>query len=230
MQTYFITGSNRGIGLGLTKQCLQAGHKVIAACRNPDGARELWELEADYDNRLILVNLDVANAHDVETLPERLPKDAVIDVLINCAGVMGEGAKGLKALNMANVEKTMRVNLYGPMLVTRALLPYLEKSKHPVIVNVTSLMGSITDNGFGTHYGYRMSKTALNMFTKNLSIEFPKWITISMHPGWVQTDMGGPNATTTVHDSVNGIFNVITHLKPEDSGSFVNFEGKRLLW
>lgn len=230
MRTYFITGSNRGIGLGLTKCLLQAGHKVIAACRNPDGARDLWELESDYEGRLTLVSLDVANAHDVESLPERLPKDAVIDVLINCAGVSEDGMKGLKNLNMAAVEKTMRVNTYGPMIVTRVLLPYLEKSKHPMIVNISSLMGSIADNRFGSHYGYRMSKTALNMFTKNLSIEFPQWISVAMHPGWVQTDMGGPNATTSVHDSVSGIFNVINHLKPSHNGAFLNFEGKQLPW
>lgn len=230
MQTIFITGANRGIGLGLTKRFLQAGQKVIAACRNPDGARDLWELETDYKGRLILLGLDVANSKDVESLPRQIPNDTVIDVLINCAGVLMDGTKGLRELSMQDVEKTFQVNVYGPMRVTRALIPYLEKSAHPEIVNITSQMGSIADNGFGTHYGYRMSKTALNMFTKNLAIEFPKWTSIAVHPGWVQTEMGGPNAKVSVNDSVDGIYRIITHAKPAYNGAFLSYQGETLPW
>lgn len=230
MQNILVTGANRGIGLGLTKRFLQAGHNVIAACRNPDGARDLWEIEADYKGRLKLLELDVSNFRDIETLPQRLPSLPSLDILINCAGVYLDGREGIRDFKIGNIEKTFQVNVFGAMLVTQVLAPLLDKAPKPIVINISSQMGSIADNSSGTSYGYRMSKTAMNMFTKNLALDCPKWVSIAMHPGWVQTDMGGPNAKVSVNDSVEGIFKVIADAKPAHNGAFLNFRGEALPW
>lgn len=230
MRTIFITGSNRGIGLGLAQSYLQAGNKVIAAARNPEGARDLWELERDYGNRLQVVTCDVSDEKSIESLKGQLNGVQAIDVLINNAGVYLDGNKGLSELTSEIVQKSFQVNVTGPLLVTRVLLPLLQKAKQPVVGNVSSMMGSITDNKSGGSYAYRMSKTALNMFTKCLAQEDKRLIAVTLHPGWVQTQMGGPNALITVEESVSGLFKLLESLKPQDSGKFYDFRGQEKPW
>jgi NAD(P)-dependent dehydrogenase (short-subunit alcohol dehydrogenase family) len=116
------------------------------------------------------------------------------------------------------------------MRVTKAFYPLLNKSEHPVIANITSLMGSIEDNSSGGNYAYRMSKAALNMFTKTLSVEFKKAVVLSLHPGWVKTDMGGSGATTETSESAAGLLKVIRESSPKSSGHFFNFKGQPLHW
>lgn len=230
MKTIFITGANRGIGLGLTDQALQRGMMVYAACRNPDGARELWELESASNGRLKLLQMDVGDETSIQACARSLPGDTALDCVINNAGVLRDGSKGLPQVNVDLVRESFEINVIGPMNVTRALLPYLEKSKNPVLVNMTSKMGSIADNASGTHYAYRISKTALNMFTKNVAIEFPHITTICLHPGWVKTDMGGANALVDVGDATKKMMDVITNVKKVDTGHFLDFQGKAVPW
>lgn len=224
-----ITGANRGIGLGLTKKFLADGAHVWAACRNPDGARELWELEHEYKDKLTLVTLDVTNQQEIDAAASQL-KDATIDLLINNAGVIPQGGKDLMSLDADQMMKSFQVNTLGPVFVTKALLPQLQKSTRPTVVNITSKMGSVTDNTSGSYYAYRTAKSALNMFNKSFSIDFPKVTSVVLHPGWVKTDMGGSSATTTVDDCVNGLHQVISGLKPEITGKFFDFTGKEIPW
>jgi NAD(P)-dependent dehydrogenase (short-subunit alcohol dehydrogenase family) len=118
------------------------------------------------------------------------------------------------------------------MRVTQALLPNLRKGKLRKIINITSGLGSIAANTSGGFYGYRESKAALNMFTKSLAAELgPDGFTcIVVHPGWVQTDMGGKNAAIPTHESVRGIRNVIDNLTQADTGTFWTHAGKQLPW
>ena len=116
------------------------------------------------------------------------------------------------------------------MRVTRALLPNLRMAKAPKVINITSRMGSIDDNTSGGYYGYRMSKTALNMFNSSFSREFKDILAVVMHPGWVKTDMGGPSAPTEIYDSVKGLLSVINSLSLKDSGRFVDFRGEGIKW
>lgn len=228
-QTWLVTGASRGIGLALVQQLLTRGHSVIGACRNPDGARDLWEIQGDYKIRFRSIKLDLNDPSTIAQAANEL-KGQTIDVLVNNAGVLLGAGTGLRESKIEDVAKSFEVNTIGPMRVTAAFLPCLEKSLAPKIVNVSSLMGSVADNTSGGYYAYRMSKTSLNMFGKCLSFEFPKITTLSIHPGWVQTEMGGAQAPTQTYDSACGIIDVVCGASLKDSGSFIDFEGKKLPW
>lgn len=229
MATWLITGAARGIGLGICKELLARGETVIGACRNPDGARDLWELASDFKDRYRTVQLDVSDQASIQRLAKDLSAET-IDILVNNAGVLYDAESGFKTLNFAELTKSFEVNTFGPMYVTRALLPQLERAKLPKVVHITSKMGSIADNRSGGHYAYRMSKTALNMFHSCFAAEFPKIVSLVLHPGWVQTQMGGEQAPVQVIDSAEGLVNVIQRAGANDSGSFMDYQGVRIPW
>lgn len=230
MATYLVTGCNRGIGLGLVNQLLQKGHQVIGSCRWLKGARELWELESEYKDRLKIIELDVTDESQIFEALQQLPPNTIIDVLINNAGVLAEYGEGLISLTVDVMENCFRVNTIGPMLVTRQCLPYLRKAKQAKIFNISSRVGSIADNSSGHAYAYRASKAALNMITKNLALEFPDWIVVALHPGWVQTDMGGAQAAIQIEESVSGLIEVMDGVSAKHSGEFLNFRFEKLPW
>jgi NAD(P)-dependent dehydrogenase (short-subunit alcohol dehydrogenase family) len=229
MATWMITGANRGIGLEFCKILLARGETVVAASRNPDGARDLWELAADFKGRFRSVKLDVSDAKSVAACASELG-DQTIDVLVNNAGILNGEGESLNVLKFEEVAKTLEVNTIGPMRVSRAFLPMLMKAKEPKLVSISSRMGSLADNKSGGHYAYRMSKTALNMFHSNFAIEFPKIASAALHPGWVQTDMGGSQAPLVPHDSAESLIKVIDGLATNKSGSFLNYNGEPLPW
>ena len=225
--TFLITGASRGIGFELTQQALTGGHKVFACYRS--SPKELEKLMIDFKNQLNLVELDASS--DESTLKASKKISDPIDVLINNAGVyLDSNADSLSKLTSDTVLKTFETNTVGPLRVTKAFESHLKKSNAPTVVNITSLMGSMTDNKGGTAYAYRMSKAALNMFTKNLSIENPDWKVLSVHPGWVQTDMGGKGATVTALQSATGILKLAQDSAKESSGKFYDFRGRELPW
>ena len=147
-----------------------------------------------------------------------------VDVLINNAGIMTEGE------TMDDFLTSFQINSVAPFLITKALLPLLKKSKSPKVVNITSLMGSIADNGSGGYYAYRASKAALNMINKSLADDFRWLTTVVVHPGWVKTAMGGPNALVETLESASGIWTVIDGLTLDQSGHFYDYLGKELPW
>lgn len=222
--TVLITGANRGIGLELARQYAAAGWQVIGTARNPDSADELKATGAD------VMQLDVTDANSVSRLAAELGKRP-IDLLINNAGILPYNEK-LAEVDFDDFERVLTVNVTGPVRVTHALIPNVRAGRKKQIVNVTSNLGSIAENASGGFYGYRESKAALNMFTRSLAAEFGPdgFICIVMHPGWVRTDMGGPNAPTGVQESVDGIRRVIAGLSRDDNGSFWTFEGKQMAW
>lgn len=229
--TFFITGASRGIGLELVKQSLAQGATVLAAVRNPQKAHELSELGKSSGSKLKIIELDASSDASVERARAALGPDLAIDVLINNAGVyLDKGGEGLSDLSLKVLHETLETNTLGPVRVTKALAPSLAKSKSPKVINISSLMGSMADNGGGGAYAYRISKTALNMFTKNLAIEKRGWVVLSMHPGWVQTDMGGSGATVSIPDSARGILKLISEAGSKDSGRFFDFRGRELPW
>lgn len=223
-RTVLITGANRGIGLELARQYVTDGWQVIGTARNPDSADELKGLGAE------VVQLDVTEAASVERLVDTLA-DRPIDILINNAGILPM-MQTLDAVNFDDFERVMAVNTTGPVRVTHALIDNLRAGNLKIIVNITSNLGSIEENTGGGFYGYRESKAALNMFTRTLAAEFGPdgFICIAMHPGWVQTDMGGPNAPTTVVESATGIRSTIDSLSSDDNGTYRTFEGGRMPW
>jgi NAD(P)-dependent dehydrogenase (short-subunit alcohol dehydrogenase family) len=226
-QTVLITGANRGIGLELARQYHAAGWDVIATARDPDAAKELRAIGSD----VLIPRLDVASQESVDALAKSLG-NRPIDLLVNNAGVFASRGTKLSDLDVGDFERSLQVNTIGPIRVTQALLPNLRAGKGRKIVGITSTLGSIANNTDGGFYGYRESKAALNMFMRTLAAELRSegFICIPMHPGWVQTDMGGPSAHLTPEESVTGMRKVIEQLKPADSGKFFEYDGSNPPW
>ncbi|MGI9272620.1 MAG: SDR family oxidoreductase [Woeseiaceae bacterium] len=222
--TVLITGANRGIGLELARQYEADGWQVIGTARKPDAATELHALDVQ------IVQLDVTEQESVDRMAASL-SDQPIDVLINNAGILPM-VRSISAIDFDQFNYIMAVNAVGPIRVTQALLPNLRAGHSKKIINTTSVLGSIGGNSSGGFYGYRESKAALNMFTRSLAAELGSegFTCIVMHPGWVRTDMGGPNAPTLVHESAQGIRSVIENIEPSDNGSFWTHEGEILPW
>lgn len=225
--TFLITGAGRGIGLEYTRQLLALHKNVIAWVRNPSSTTELAQLQKKYPDQLKIQAVDVTQE---QSLAQAVAEIKSVDVLINNAGVLLDGEDSFEELSLKKIEDTFKVNILAPIAVTQKLMPILSKSPTPIVANMSSLMGSIKDNSGGAYYAYRMSKTALNMFTKSLSIDYPQIKTLSLHPGWVQTDMGGPNAQISMETSVKGLLNVILEPQKYKSGAFVNYRGIELPW
>ena len=231
-----VTGANRGIGLAFVRQLLARGDRVIATCRHPGKANALNTLTGEYPGRLHVLPLDVASEKSRTELVRELPLvcgDDVdtqrIDLLINNAGVLHSGER-FGALSAANLDDSFRVNASGPLLLTEALAPMLADGA--TVANISSQLGSIGNNRqFGTP-SYNISKAAQNMATVLLAhaLRDRGIRVVALHPGWVQTDMGGDGAQITVAASATGLVRVIDALGAEDSGRFLDWQGDALPW
>jgi len=230
MATVFITGTNRGIGLEFVRQYISRGDKVIATCRNLEAATDLKELSAIHEN-LILLEQDVGNHESLASTVEQLGADA-IDVFINNAGVYGTKGVQFGDVKAKDWLDVLNINTVAPLLLTQVLIDNLRKGKDKKLVYLTSKMGSIDDNSGGGNYVYRSSKTALNQVVKSISVDLANegFIAAVLHPGWVLTDMGGPNALIDATRSVSGMISVIDNLQPEQSGGFYNYDGNSIPW
>jgi NAD(P)-dependent dehydrogenase (short-subunit alcohol dehydrogenase family) len=226
-RTVLVTGANRGIGLEIARQYHAAGWNVIATARDPSAAGELAAIGAD----VLVPSLDVTSAASVAALAKSL-EGRPIDVLINNAGVGDGGGSSIAKLDLEKFGHVLQVNTIGSIRVTQALLPNLRAGQGRTIVSISSVLGSITADTEGGNYGYRESKAALNMFMRSLAAELRSehFICIAIHPGWVRTDMGGPNAPLTAEQSVAGIRKVLDGLQPADSGKFWSYDGSNLPW
>ena len=220
--TYVITGANRGIGLEFCRQLSARGDHVIATTRTE--SEELGSLGVQVEE------LDVADPQSIRALAERLDGKAV-DVLLNNAGIGGHGPS-IGEIEPQALLDFFRVNSVGPLLVTQALLSQLERGARRLVVSVTSRMGSIADNTSGGAYGYRASKAALNMYNASMSVDLAERgiATVVVHPGWVQTDMGGNSAPLTTAESVAGLLRVLDRLGSSDSGRFLDHSGNEIPW
>lgn len=220
-----ITGANRGIGLELARQYLQRDDEVIAGVRHPDEATELSALPG----KLTVLPCDVADDASVKAFGAAIT--GPVDLLVNNAGVYGK-MQALDKLDYGDIADTIGVNAIGPLRVTAAVLPRLEEGQGKKVVHITSGMGSIADNTSGGAYGYRMSKAALNMACRSMSIDLRAkgFIAVVMNPGWVKTDMGGRSAPTPVEESARRMIAVIDELQPTDSGSFMDYRGRSRTW
>ena len=224
-KTVLITGANRGLGLEFARQYADAGWRVIGTARKPEKAKELADLGVR------LMQLDVADAASVAKLAADLD-DQPIDLLINNAGMANRDGMSFETLSFEGIERVLQVNTIGPMRVTRALLPHLRLGKGKQIVHITSGLGSIEENTEGGFYGYRESKAALNMFNRSLAVNLKEegFTCVVMSPGWVRTDMGGPQAKLSPEESITGMKKVIDGLSAEDTGTFQSWDGTIRAW
>jgi NAD(P)-dependent dehydrogenase (short-subunit alcohol dehydrogenase family) len=225
-----VTGTNRGIGLELVRQLIARGDEVDAVARkaeviyeDPASAGELIPA-----GHIRLWRCDVTDDAAVRTFATELG-DAVIDMVINNAGVYGGDHQSNHDLDFAEALNTYNVNALGPLRISTALLPHVRRGRVKKLVHITSGLGSIADNRSGGFYGYRMAKTALTMMSKNLAVELRSEGIASyvINPGWVQTDMGGKNAAITPAESVTGILRTIEAATLEQSGEFLDWKGGR---
>ena len=225
-----VTGANRGLGLAFTRMLLARGDRVVATCRTPGKASELNALAGEYPGRLHVLPLDIAEPKSHAQLARELPLVCDgIDLLINNAGVLHSGER-FGSLSPAHLEDSFRVNAMGPLLLTQALASQLAEGAR--VANITSQMGSITNvSRFGTP-SYNISKAAQNMATALLkeALAARGIIVLALHPGWVQTEMGGSGAAISAEQSVEGLLGVIGAATQADSGRFLDWQGEALAW
>lgn len=226
LPTVLLTGANRGIGLEFAKSFAADGWRVHACARNTEKARELRALEGD----VVSHKLDVTNGLKVAGLARELA-DEKVDLLINNAGVRGARA-AFGETDYDDWAQVLQVNALAPLRMVERFVGLIEKSERRLVVNISSVMGSIGRTSSGGDYVYRSSKAALNMVTKTLANDLAaRAITvISFHPGWVRTDMGGPGASISEAESVAGMRRKIDALTAADSGRFFNYDGTPIEW
>lgn len=224
--TALVTGANRGIGLELVRTLRSRGYAVIGTARDPGDASELKAAASE------TLQLDHADPKSVSDLARTLG-DRPIDLLINNAG-MGDAPGTLDDLDCDVLETFFRVNAIGPMRVTQALLPNIRAGsagEGGTVVNISTIMSSIATTGAG-YYGYRASKAALNMLAKLASLDLASdgVMVVNLHPGWVQTRMGGENAAITPKESAEGLVRVIENLTDDMRGGLYDYRGEKIPW
>jgi short-subunit dehydrogenase len=231
MNTILITGTNRGIGLELTKIFAENNWDVIACCRNPKKADKLTALSKQYKN-IMIHKLDVEDFNDIENLKETLKKTK-IDILLNNAGIYG-GQKGqfFGKIDYKSFKNTFKVNTLAPLKICETFIEQIKNSDKKTVAIITSMMGSISLNKDGKEFIYRVTKCAANMVVKCLANELQndEVTVLAIHPGWVKTDMGGKDAPVTPEESAKGIYNILTKADKSTTGKFLDFQGNELPW
>ncbi|WP_434761880.1 SDR family oxidoreductase [Vibrio fortis] len=228
MSTIFITGANRGIGLSLTEQYLELGHTVYSTYRDQNSATSLIAMCEQYP-QLTCLQLDVTDYPAVAELTNKLDN---IDILINNAGYYGPKGYGLGNTDVDEWRRVFEVNSIAPLKLVESMLPNLAQSTVKKIACLSSKVGSMAENTSGGGYIYRSSKAALNSVVKSLSNDLTSqgFTVLALHPGWVQTEMGGPNALIDTSTSAKGLIQVIEQSSLESSGHFINYDGYAIAW
>ena len=228
MAVVAITGAARGIGFELAKQHLAAGDRVFALARDPGGATALNELAAGSGGKLTVHAMDVADAASVKSGAASTGSDA-IDILYNVAGVSGHRAPELESVDEETWDSLFAIMVKGPLHVLQAFLPRLHSGAR--VINVSSQIGASTWP-FGGFYAYAAAKAALNRLMRSVATDLkPRGIVVGLvHPGYVQTDMGGPQAEITPQDSAEGLRKLAAGWTIEQTGEFFDWNGQPRAW
>ncbi len=227
MANVLITGCNRGIGLEMARQYVAAGDRVYACVRTPAKADKLNEFAAQSGGKLTVHAMDVGDDASIKACAAAIGADTPIDILINNAGIVAGENQALGNIDTNEWLDAFRIMAIGPFRVVEAFLPNLEKAANGArIMSVTSQLAASTWP-YGGFYGYASAKIALNRISQIFAIDLKDRNIVSavVHPGWVKTDMGGPEADITPEESASGIRNVIAGLTPEKSGGFFKWNG-----
>lgn len=225
MPTVMITGARRGIGRGLTERFLAAGWQVVAA------GRDIERADLADQAGVMPLDMDVADEMSIRRAAERLG-GWPLDLLVNNAGVFDAAYASLDQVRVADWQRDFAINAIGPVLVTRHFLTNLRAGRRRHLAVISSTMGSMASNTSGAHYAYRSSKAAANAAWVSLARDLgPEgFVCVTLCPGWVRTDMGGPGASLSVEQSTAGLFRVLDNLQPDDNGRFVNYAGETVPW
>ena len=236
-KNYLVTGANRGLGLEFTKQILQAGHNVYAACRNINDIEDLDLLFTEYKDKLIVVNLDINDHNSILSLSEKL-KDTSIDVMINNAGTIGPlpyfentFKQHYGTIDYDVWSDVFKTNLFGPVKMAETFLENIENGNDKKMIFISSVVGSIADD-HQKAFAYATSKTALNKSVALLAdiLKEKEVKVLAMCPGYVKTRMNGGGANLEPEESIEGMLKQIEKLDLESSGSFVRYNGESINW
>jgi len=224
-----IIGANRGIGLGVVKELMGRGWDVIATARRPDAANELAALARAKPGQLAIQPLDMADTGSIDAFADRL-KGRTLDLALVNAGVAGPAHRSADRVTPEEVGALMFVNAIAPVRLARRLIEVLRPGRG-VLGFTSSVMGSVALNS-GGHELYRASKAALNSLTRGLQGEIRgrKVTLLTLHPGWVRTDMGGPGAAVSVEDSARGLADVMERAAGQGGHRFVDYRGDSIAW
>ncbi|MBD1559296.1 SDR family oxidoreductase [Vibrio sp. S9_S30] len=238
-----ITGANRGIGLALVKHYLLQNWSVTATYRNANRSAELIEL-AQNETALTAVELDVTDYPAVNQFAQRLFSQSSstqnsfaqslgsVDLLINNAGYYGPKGYGFGNTDVEEWRKVFEINSIAPLKLVEAFFENLNSGQGKTVVCISSKVGSMAENTSGGGYVYRSSKAAVNSVVKSLHNDLHSYglRVVALHPGWVQTEMGGPNALITTEESAKGLYDVIESIDAEKSGGFYDYQGNTIPW
>lgn len=233
MERILVTGANRGLGLEYVRQYAARGERVFATCREPEGADRLHALAAEHPRHIDVLSMDVAERDSIDAAVARIAADGdgSLDVLVNNAGLSPRGEE-LSNLDADTMLAVLAVNAVAPVILAQRCHPLLTRAQRPRIANMSSAMGSLAKKDYGRHYSYASSKAALNMLTRAAAHDLAEdgIIVVALHPGWVQTDLGGPQATLSPRESVQGLIRVIDALTIEQSSRFLTWQGEEHPW
>ena len=233
-ETVFISGADKGLGYSLTVRFLREGFHVVAGAYT--GSSNLLGLQRNFAKALTIVPLDLSNPASIREAARLVAEGTKdLDILINNAGIHPD-QEGLPMENLdfddGHLERTLAVNTFGPLRLTHALLPLLKKGRRKLIVDISSEAGSIADCWRRGEFGYCMSKAALNMQVKILhnALAPNGFRVLAVHPGWMQTDMGGPKAEVPPDRSAEGIFKLATQADPQADLIYLDYRANPLHW
>ncbi len=233
MQTILITGANRGIGFELTRQLLKDDSHIFASCRAPERADALKQLAQEQADRVTILPLDIDDDSSISAaLAAVAAKTEALDLLVNNAGVSGdEQGRVMGQMTALGVRQVISTNAVSPLILTQAFRGLLKEGANPRVVMISSGMGSL-QRADGSSYAYRMSKAAMNMAARVLAFDsaMSGVVTVTVNPGWVQTDMGGAKAALKPEESGSALRALINRLGPADNGKFFQYDGSELPW
>lgn len=226
---WLISGANRGIGRELALSVAARGDRVTATVRNAEARTRLAAEASKYGGHFQILVFDMRDEAAIKAAAQRLKEP--IDVLVANAGVSGPKRQSALDIDFEGALDTFSVNTLGPLRLAQAFLPQLREAANPRIVFISSVMGSI-ESASVDQVAYRASKAALNMVMKMLAGELkPQGVTVvSLHPGWLRTDMGGANAPLSVEEGAAGLIATIDSLSIAKSGRFLDYRNKELAW
>lgn len=254
---YVVTGASRGIGLQMIKTIYdRTNGKLVACCRSPDAKSDLTDFLATIDRpeRIEVVRVDLEDQQTIVEAGDHMKnKYNRIDVLLNVAGVLGDSKitagpeRALDKIDRRWMESTLAINTVGPVMLTQALVPLMKhrrtKKDGPpdrpvaIVANLSARVGSIADNGLGGWYSYRMSKSAINQFTRTMALEMKRhnvWC-VALHPGTTATDLSKPfqanvkeGSLFPVEFTVEKLLAVINSMEEGNSGGFYDWAGQSL--
>ena len=247
-QNILIVGASRGIGFGFVKSLLEREKtiNIYATYRHPETAEDLFKLQLEYSSSLHLFQLDITEEEQISNLAKQLKQNiSELHLVINCVGILQQGdikpEKSLRHINSENLLTYFQVNSIATVLLAKYLLPFFRHSHKSILAAISAKVGSIGDNYLGGWYGYRASKTALNMLLKTISIEYqrtcPHTVVVALHPGTTDTNLSKPfqgnvppEKLFSVERTVNQLLNIIDNLTENDTGQFFSWDGSRLPW